>query len=269
MRGVATIFGGMRTTRAHYRRAIETYEAEGLQVHFFEAELGGLGTMLPARFARTVASAQRAHQEHISTLACRIGLTTALNVKHRSVVHANSGGFWSALQFARSVPAAGFVLEAGPLDATAPLQMLQALSRNYLGGLSLPADAWRAPATRELTRRACASAGVPHCENPESAGWYAQYRLDVARLRESRVLILRGDRDGIVDPVFARDFRAQLERGVLEILGEHAFSPSAKDMRPHVGSVREIIVPGAGHHNVAKIGGETYSAALADLVRSL
>ena len=271
-KGVVTIFGGIFTKPKNYRRAIEIYEKNGLDVHFYESrKFFGLNCLIPAMYRANVERAVRdfakknlddyaagAHADANAAAAAAAASSDSvddslqnwlpLQKKMVNIVHVNSGGLWSGLEFNRILRSDAFIIEAGPLNCRDIPQMAKGIDLNYIRSSIDYRVGWALYGLGKFMDWT----GIPNYErvrNKEkvSGGWFTQYDRDLTLL--SNVHILHGDKDPVVDPAYVSSFMTVLRKNNIHVQRE--------------------VFENAQHHNVSKLDPARYQTKIQNVIDSI
>ena len=93
---IVNIFAGFKTTRNHYRNIINLYEKNNYKIHFHENTL--INMMSPAKYNKKVLN------------------ILEKNGNNSDIIHSNSAGFWTALEYKNYVKNKLFIVDSGPYD---------------------------------------------------------------------------------------------------------------------------------------------------------
>ena len=270
-KGVVTIFGGIFTKPKNYRHAIEIYQKNGLDVHFYESrKFFGLNCLIPAMYRANVERAVRDFakknlDDYTAHAAARAGAHAAatnaaadagddslqnwlpLQKKMVNIVHVNSGGLWSGLEFNRILRSDAFIIEAGPLNCRDIPQMAKGIDLNYIRSSIDYRVGWALYGLGKFMDWT----GIPNYErvrNDKKAqgGWFTQYDRDLTLL--SNVHILHGHKDPLIDTAYVSSFIAVLRKNNIRVQRE--------------------IFENAQHHNVSKSDPARYQAKIQHVIDS-
>jgi hypothetical protein len=182
MKGLVSIFGGIKTKVNHYKYASEVYKRNGFRVDFYEGSHYGMGTLIPKLYKINVERAiEKTRNENLP-----------------KIIHSNSGGFWTGLEVNSQIQHNAFVLESSPLNCYNIENCFQVVNKVYFRNML--------PTNKKLIELAMRQMGIPTMNStPE---WFEEYEKHILKLQN--VYFLNGDKDEFIDNGYLNRFGRKL-----------------------------------------------------------
>jgi hypothetical protein len=193
MKGIVNIFGGLYTKINYFKYAIEIYKKHEFTIDFHEAKGFGFNIMIPNKYENNV----REIYDELLMNNQKINLG-----KIPKIIHTNSGGLWSGLEFNNSIKHNGFVIEAGPLSIFNLKKFQHTIYKTYNIYLNL-----------HIIQYFMNFYGIPTVKYDEN--WIEKYERQILKLPTTT--ILNGDKDDYLDREYIKKFVSQLQEKQIEV----------------------------------------------------
>jgi len=209
------IFGGVRTQQHHYKHAIEVYRANQYTVHFY-----------PNRFLQFAIRSQYKHTVN-KALA---------NDQNGHIIHANSGGFWTALSYhSQTKDNRLFICESGPFKTD---------SSTLTGFIEKVYNVKYPPFLRNYVPKIYTSIGI--CVSDVDPEWVTQIHQDILRIPQFISMI--NTRDPFID---------------------HTYVQFIIDMIKKYNHAEQYLFDSNAHHNVSRTDVTRYQTILQNHINSI